>query len=91
MEALPIGQIDLPITFGTSRNFCTETLTFKVVGFSGMYHAILERPVYVKFMVVPNYMYLKLKILARRGSSQWGLRSSTLSNVILIASSLLRQ
>jgi hypothetical protein len=35
MEVLPIGQIDLPITFGDLRNFRTETLTFEVVGFSG--------------------------------------------------------
>jgi hypothetical protein len=41
MEALPIRQIDLPITFGDLQNFCTETLTFEVVGFSGTYHAIL--------------------------------------------------
>jgi hypothetical protein len=27
-EALPIGQIDLPVTFGDMRNFHTETLTF---------------------------------------------------------------
>jgi hypothetical protein len=44
MEALPIGQIVLPITFGDSQNFCTKTLTFEVVGFSGTYHAILGRP-----------------------------------------------
>jgi hypothetical protein len=35
MEALPIGQIDLPVTFGTPRNFCVKTLTIDVVGFSG--------------------------------------------------------
>jgi hypothetical protein len=35
MEALPIGQIDLPVTFGTPRNFCAKTLTIDVVGFSG--------------------------------------------------------
>jgi hypothetical protein len=62
MEALPIGQIVLPVTFGDLRNFCTETLTFEVVGFSGTYHAILGRPAYAKFMAVPNYTYLKLKI-----------------------------
>jgi hypothetical protein len=44
------------------RNFHTETITFEVVGFSGAYHAILGRPTYAKFMVVPNYTYLKLKI-----------------------------
>jgi hypothetical protein len=62
MEALPIGQIDLPITFGDLRNFRTETLTFEVVGFSGTYHAILGRPAYAKYMAMPNYTYLKLMI-----------------------------
>jgi hypothetical protein len=38
-----------------------------VVGFSGTYHAILGRPAYTKFMVVPNYTYLKLKIPRLRG------------------------
>ncbi|XP_066355040.1 uncharacterized protein [Miscanthus floridulus] len=41
----------------------TETLTFEVVGFHGTYHAILRRPCFVKFMGVPNYTYLKLKML----------------------------
>ena len=40
-----------------------ETLTFEVVGFHGTYHAILGRPCYSKFKVVPNYTYLKLKML----------------------------
>jgi hypothetical protein len=62
MEALPIGQINLPVTFGDVRNFHTETLTFEVVGFSGTYHAILGSTAYVKFMAVPNYTYLRLKI-----------------------------
>ena len=39
-----------------------ETLTFEVVGFQGTYHAILGRPCYAKFMVVPNYTHLKLRI-----------------------------
>jgi hypothetical protein len=42
-------------------------ITFEVVGFSGTYHAILGRPAYAKFMVVPNYTYLKLKIPRPRG------------------------
>jgi hypothetical protein len=67
IEALPLGQIDLLVTFGDVRNFRTETLTFKVVGFSGTYHAILGRPAYAKFMAVPNYTYLKLKIPRPRG------------------------
>jgi hypothetical protein len=55
MEALPIGQIDLPVAFGDVRNFRTEILTFEVVGFSGTYHVILGRLAYTKFMAVPNY------------------------------------
>jgi hypothetical protein len=37
-------------------------LTFEVVGFRGAYHAIHGRPYYAKFMVVPNYTYLKMKM-----------------------------
>ena len=59
---MPLGQIDLPITFGDRSNYRTETLTFDVVGFPGTFHAILGRPCYVKFMAIPNYTYLKLKM-----------------------------
>ena len=30
--------------------------------FHGTYHTILGRPIYTKFMAVPNYTYLKLKM-----------------------------
>ena len=49
-QAMPLGQIDLPITFGDPTNYRMETLIFEVVGFHGTYHAI------------PNYTYLKLKM-----------------------------
>ena len=61
-QAMPLGQIDLPITFGDQFNYRMETLTFEVVEFPGTFHAILGRPCYAKFMAVPNYTYLKLKI-----------------------------
>jgi hypothetical protein len=67
MEALPIGNIDLPVTFGDVRSFRTETLTLEVVGFSGTYHVILGRTAYTKFMAVQNYTYLKLKIPSPNG------------------------
>jgi len=63
----PLRQIDLPVCFGTPANFHKEMLTFKVVGFRGTYHAILERPCYAKFMAVPNYTYLKMKMPGPRG------------------------
>jgi hypothetical protein len=66
-RAEPVERIDLPICFGTPSNFRKETLTFEVVGFYGTYHAILGRPCYAKFMAVPNYTYLKLKILSPKG------------------------
>ncbi|XP_066373943.1 uncharacterized protein [Miscanthus floridulus] len=62
-QAMPLGQIDLPITFGDQFNYRTKTLTFKVVGFLGTFHAILGHPCYAKFMAIPNYTYLKLKML----------------------------
>ena len=61
-QAMPLGQIDLPVTFGGPSNYRTKTLTFEVVGFHGTYHAILGHPCYSKFMAIPNYTYLKLKM-----------------------------
>jgi hypothetical protein len=63
----PLGQIDLPVWFGTPDNYRKETITFEVVGFRGAYHAILGRPCYAKFMVVPNYTYLKMKMPGPNG------------------------
>jgi hypothetical protein len=63
----PLGQIDLPVRFGTPDNFRKETLTFEVVGFRGAYHTILGRPCYAKFIVVQNYTYLKMKMSGPKG------------------------
>jgi hypothetical protein len=63
----PLEQIDLPVWFGMPDNFRKETLTFEVVGFRGAYHAILGRPCYAKFMAVPNYTYLKMKMPGPKG------------------------
>jgi hypothetical protein len=63
----PLGRIDLPVCFGTPSNFRKEALTFEVVRFRGTYHAMLGRPCYAKFMAVPNYTYLKLKMLGPNG------------------------
>jgi hypothetical protein len=63
----PLGQIDLPVWFSIPDNFRKETLTFEVVGFRGAYHAILGRSCYAKFMAVPNYTYLKMKMPGPKG------------------------
>ena len=67
MQAYPLRQIDLPVMFGDRANFRSEVLTSKVVNFPGSYHAILGQPYHAKFMVIPNYTYLKLKMLGPNG------------------------
>jgi hypothetical protein len=62
LQAVPIRQVDLPVAFRGRANFHTKMLTFEIADFSGTYHAILGRPCYAKFMAIPNYSYLKLKI-----------------------------
>jgi hypothetical protein len=69
---LHLGRIDLLVCFRTPSNFRKETLTFEVVGFRGTYHAVLGRPCYTKFMVVPNYTYLKLKMSGPNGIITFG-------------------
>jgi hypothetical protein len=57
------GGVTLLVTIGDASNYLTETLTFEVVDFSGPYHIILGQICYVKFMAIPSYTYLKLKIV----------------------------
>jgi hypothetical protein len=67
MKHYLLGNLDLPVMFGNRDNYHTETLTFEVVDWKGVYHAILGRPAYAKFMTVPNYTYLKLKLPGPNG------------------------
>ena len=53
--------------FGNQDNFSSKVLTFEVVDFPGSYHAILGWPYYAKFMAIPNYTYLKLKMPGLNG------------------------
>jgi hypothetical protein len=48
--------------FGNRTNFRTKTLIFEAVDFEGSYHTILGHLCYAKFIAVPNYIYLKLKM-----------------------------
>ena len=38
-----------------------------MVDLPSVYHALLDRSCFAKFMVVPNYTYLKLKMLGPKG------------------------
>ncbi|KAK1695929.1 hypothetical protein QYE76_012626 [Lolium multiflorum] len=57
-----LGRIYLNVVFGRSDNFRKEKIEFEVVNWESQYHAILGRPAYAKFMAVPHYAYLKMKM-----------------------------
>jgi hypothetical protein len=61
-EVVPLGCIQLSVTFVRSDYFRKKTLTFEVVNFLSIYHTLLGRPCFTKFMAIPNYTYLKLKM-----------------------------
>jgi hypothetical protein len=63
----PVGQIFLPVTFGTHENFFTETIQFEVVNFEIAYNAFLGLPALSKFMAIPHCAYLVLKMAGPRG------------------------
>ncbi|XP_014660690.1 uncharacterized protein LOC106804341 [Setaria italica] len=60
----PIGQVVLPFSFGTQANYRTEYLIFEVANLKTSYHAILGRPMLVRFMAIPHHTYLILKMPA---------------------------
>jgi hypothetical protein len=61
--AIPLGSVVLPVTFGETReNYRTEYIKFEVADLETSYQAILGRPAIAKFMVVPHYTYLVLKM-----------------------------
>jgi hypothetical protein len=61
--AIPLGSVVLPVTFGETReNYRTEYIKFEVADFETSFHAILGRPAIAKFMAVPHYTYLVLKM-----------------------------
>ncbi|XP_066374749.1 uncharacterized protein [Miscanthus floridulus] len=66
-EAVPLGRIRLNVTFDRLDNFCKEPLTFEVVNFPSVYRALLGRSCFARFLVVPNYTYLKLKMPSAKG------------------------
>ena len=66
-SSMPIGSVTLPVTFGTEQNFWTEYIKFEVANFESSYHAILGRPALAKFMAVPHYVYLLLKMPGNTG------------------------
>jgi hypothetical protein len=65
--ATPLRSVVLPLTFGMKDNYRTEYIKFEVADFNSSYHAILGRLARAKFMAVPHYFYLLLKIPGKTG------------------------
>jgi hypothetical protein len=62
-----LGKVQLEVLFGKKGNCRREPIWFKVVDISSPYHALLGRPALAKFMAVPHYAYLKMKLPGPRG------------------------
>jgi hypothetical protein len=58
----PLRHIYMSVTFGTSENYRTEFLRFEVASFDCGYNAIIGSPGLTKFMAIPHYSYLILKM-----------------------------
>jgi hypothetical protein len=65
--ATPLSSVVLPVTFETKDNYRTKYIKFEVADFESSYLAILGRPALAKFMAVPHYVYLLLKMLGKIG------------------------
>jgi hypothetical protein len=65
--AIPLGLVVLLVTFGTWDNYRTEFIKFEVAYFETSYDTILGRPALAKFMAIPHYVYLVLKMPGPNG------------------------
>jgi hypothetical protein len=91
----PMGRVQLEVFFKEKGNNRREPIWFEVVDISSPYHALLGRPALAKFMAVPYYAYLKMKLPGPRGvttisgcyrkSMECVRASSQLAEVLVIA------
>jgi hypothetical protein len=63
----PLGRIALNVCFGNRQNYRREKLDFEVMDWPSQYHAILGQPVFSRFMAIPHYTYLVLKMPGPKG------------------------
>ena len=63
----PLGEITLLVQFSMASNYHVEHINFYVADFNTAYHAILGRLALTKFMAVPHYAYLVLKMPSPAG------------------------
>ena len=91
----PIGKVKIDVLFGDKDHFRREAIWFEVVDLESPYHVLLGRPALAKFMAVPHYAYLKMKMPGTKGiitisgdyekSSACAAASSRLAESLVIA------
>jgi hypothetical protein len=64
----PIGQVRLPVTFGTRNNYRTESLNFDVAYIALPYNSILGYPALARFMAATHHGFNVLKIPGANGT-----------------------
>jgi hypothetical protein len=64
----PIGQVRLPVTFGTRDNYRTESLDFDIAYIALPYNAILGYPSLVRFMAATHHGFNVIKIPGANGT-----------------------
>ena len=57
-----LGEITLPVQFGTASNYRVEHINFYIADFNTAYHVILGQLALAKFMTIPYYAYMVLKM-----------------------------
>jgi hypothetical protein len=65
---MPIGQVCLPVTFGTWDNYRTESLDFDIAYITLPYNAILGYPALARFMAATHHGFNILKIPGTNGT-----------------------
>jgi hypothetical protein len=68
VSTTPIGQVRLPVTFGTRDNYRIESLNFDVAYIALPYNAILGYPALARFMAATHHGFNVLKILGANGT-----------------------
>jgi hypothetical protein len=58
----PLDRMALNVCFGNRQNYRREKLNFEVMDWPSQYHMVLGRPAFSRFMAVPHYTYLVLKM-----------------------------
>jgi hypothetical protein len=67
LSCSPIGKVRVDVLFGDKIHFRREPIWFEVVDLASPYHTLLGRPAMAKFMMVPHYAYLKMKMPGPKG------------------------